>query len=114
MLKKLIDEQNYQKQRISGSLMTILVVVVAILSVVRVFLANWQVESSEILRDLDKKIAEQSTANQALAEKLREKESLIAIENQAKALGYNRNMKLTFLTNEANIAANFQGESLVR
>jgi cell division protein FtsL len=113
-LQKLIAEQDIQRRRTSGSLMTGLVVIVAILSVLRVILANWQVESSETLRDLDNKISEQTTANQTLAEQLREKESLTVIENQAKALGYNQDVKLTFLTSEPNVAMNSQVDSLVR
>lgn len=113
-MQKLIEERYSQRQKASGNLVTILVVIVAILSVLRVFMANWQVGSSQTMRDLDKKIAAQESANQLLAEQLREKGSLTAIENQARALGYNQDVKLTFLTPDPNVAMNSQVQSLVR
>lgn len=113
-MQKLIDEQNIQRRKASGSLLTGLLIVVAVLSILRVVLANWQVESSETLRNLDDKIAAQSAANQSLAEQLREKSSLTALENQARALGYNQDVKLTFLTSDPNVAMNTRVPSLVR
>jgi len=113
-LQKLIDEKNNKRQKATGHLVTILVGLVAFLSVLRVVMANWQVESSQTMRDLDIKISAQATANQTLAEQLREKESLTAIENQARALGYNQDVKLTFLTPDPNVAMNSQVLSTVR
>lgn len=113
-MQKLIAEQNYQKERLSGGVIAVLLAVVIVISVVRVFLANWLVESSERLRSLDLQIAEQTMANQTLSEQLREKKSLTAIENQAKALGYNRTAKLTFISLEPSMAANSQVPTLFR
>lgn len=88
--------------------------VVVLLSIVRVFLANWLVESSETLRDLDRKITQQTTTNQSLAEELREKESLALIESKAKAAGYSPTTKLTFVTVEPGIALQTSGLPLLR
>ncbi len=103
-MQKLVAEQTYQKNRLSSRFVTVLLAVVIVLSIVRVLLANWLVESSETLRSLDSKIAEQTTANQTLGEQLREKKSLTAIENQVKALGYNQTVKLTFLSSDPTVA----------
>lgn len=113
-MQKLIAEQNYQRDRLSSGFVAVLLAGVVVLSVVRVFLANWLVESSETLHNLDSKIAQQTVANQVLAEQLREKKSLTAIENQAKTLGYNKITKLTFISSEPSMAANSQIPSLTR
>lgn len=103
-MQKLIAEQNYRKERLSGSVVVVLLAVVIVLSVMRVFLANWLVESSETLRNLDLQITKQTTANQALAEQLREKKSLTAIESQVEVLGYKPTVRLTFLTSDPTVA----------
>lgn len=113
-MQKLVAEQSYQKERLSGGVVAVLLAVVIVISVVRVFLANWLVGSSEMLRSLDLQIAEQAMANQTLSERLREKKSLTAIENRAKALGYNQTAKLTFISLEPSMAANSQVPTLFR
>ena len=106
-MEKLVSEQKFNKERSSKNFVLILVAVVAILSIVRVFLANWQVESSEILRTMDQRISKQEELNKALAQDLRDRESLVKIESQAKVSGFVPVSKLSFVNSQPRMAANF-------
>lgn len=88
----------------STRLLVCLVTIVASLSILRVFLANWLVESSETMRDLDQKINEQKTQNDKLAETLREKQSITFLEDKAKAAGFIPVPKLSFILPEPHVA----------
>jgi cell division protein FtsL len=103
-MKKLIAEEQASRSKMSGRLIIGLVLVVVLLSVIRVFLANWLVEAGGTLRALDGQIAIQTKENQALAEDLRAKESLSAIEAEATALGFGKITKLTFIVGEPHVA----------
>lgn len=89
----------------SGRFVGLLIAILVLLSVARVVLANWLVESSGILRDLDNQINEQSQVNQKLAESVREKSSLANLENQAKTSGFVTGAKLTFVRTSGNMTA---------
>lgn len=103
-MKKLINEQNLKREKVSGLFLAILLILVATLSVGRVVIANRLVEFSERLRALDKTIVETRDKNQILAESLRAPQSLTVIEDKAKALGFVNSGRLIFLTPAAQVA----------
>lgn len=105
-MEKLITEQKFNKERSSKSFVLVLAAIVAILSVTRVFMANWRVESSETLRTMDQKIVTQTEINKELAQNLRDRESLVKIESQAKASGFVPLSKLSFVKPQPGMAVN--------
>ncbi len=78
-----------------------------VLAIVRVGIANAEVEASEKLKDLDKKIAAVETENQLRAEKIRTKESLVSIETKAANQGFQKTGKYAFVEAAGPVAAAF-------
>ncbi len=106
-MQKLIAEEQNSRNRISRQFMAVLLVAVVLLSIARVFFANWLIESSETLANLDQKIAQLDLENQTLGVALRGKESLSTIESQANYLGFTKQVKLTFILPEPHVAFKF-------
>lgn len=96
-MKKLLAEQDNQKERNSYGLMGALILVVAVLLVVQVVIANRLVEAADKLRDLDEAISAAERQNDTLAEELRGRESLSAISAEALKMGFSKEVKTAYL-----------------
>lgn len=107
-MKKLVAEQNSQREKNNLGLMGVLVFVAVILLVVQVAAANRLVEAADKLRYLDLEISATEKQNDALSEELRGQESLSAISRAAEKMGFSKETKITFLENSTNPVA-FEG-----
>lgn len=97
-MKRLELEQSSHRDRISGFVVAVLIVLVFALSVGRIFAANRLVESSDKLRKMDARIAQLENQNQILAENVRRLKSTAVIEKKARESGFTVNQPFAFLT----------------
>jgi cell division protein FtsL len=97
-MQKIKIEKDLRKERYSGFFVLALIVVVAILSVGRVFVANRLVETSENLRRLDREVSDLEQQNQQLAEEVRLHESAAYVETKAVELGFQENGHYSFIS----------------
>ena len=97
-MKRLELEQSLHRDKISGFIVAILVVLVFALSAGRIFAANRLVESSDKLRKMDAQISQLENQNQILAEDVRHLESTAVIEQKALESGFTVNHHFAFLT----------------
>lgn len=74
------------------------------LAVVRVIIANAEVEAGEKLRNLDKQIAALEEENQLRSEKIRAKESLVSLEQKAAKQGFQKTANYAFIEKAGPVA----------
>lgn len=113
-MQKLIQEQKFKNSRTSTRFLAGLITILVILSIAKVFVANWLVESSETLRHLDRQIDLQSKENQTIAENLRESTALVKIIPIVSQQGFTKSVKISFVLPEKNVALNSPSVSPVR
>lgn len=106
---KLEEEGHFQKN--SRRLVFFLVFLFAGLSVLRIFVANRVVDSSEKMRQLDQKIAILTEENQTLAEKFRSLSSTNLLEQKAIAAGFVKRIGFSFLLPTPGVAFNIHSSS---
>lgn len=99
--------QEFKQNRTSNILVSALVMVVLFLAVVRVVIANVEVDASEKLKNLDKKIAVLEGANQLSSEKLRAKASLVKALKEASRQGFQKTRDYSFVEAIGPVAAVF-------
>lgn len=97
-LQKLIIEKNITREAHASRFLIGLISVAVFLAIIKVILANWLIESSETLRNLDLKIAQHTAKVQSLSENVRDEESLSRIEQKALALGFTSTNNVTFIS----------------
>lgn len=105
-MKKLQQEQMVQKDRFSGLVIMVLVLLVAVLSIGRVFAANRLVEASENLRRLDLEATNLEKENRLLAAEVRLITSGNFLEAKAKELGFVKNSHFAYLSVTPEMAFN--------
>lgn len=105
-MKRLIEEEQRRQDRTSQIFLGGLVALAAVLLVVQVLIANRLVEASDKLRNLDLQIATMEDQNQSLSEGVRTKESLVAISDQAKTLGFLLSGQISYLSAFQPVAMN--------
>lgn len=93
-----------KQDRKSNIIVSALVFLVMTLAVVRVVIANAEVEAGEKLRNLDKQIAILEEQNQLRSEKIRSKESLISLEAKAAKQGFQKTGKYAFVEKSGPVA----------
>lgn len=103
-MKKLEQEQAFKHNRLSGWLFFVLFLVVAVLSIGRVFAANRLVETSESLRVMDSQVQTLEAQNQILSEEVRVKESMAFVENKVSQMGFTATPHYAYLTTPSKVA----------
>ncbi len=105
-MQKLIAEQEERTTKKSKHVMLGLFFVLAILSVVRVVLANRLVEDSGRLHTVDAKIAVLERTNALLSEEVREKSAIVYVESKAIAKGFTQVKTYSYIHPERPVASN--------
>ncbi len=101
MRQKIQPSKNNRKAKL---LLTIIIIFVVILGVAQVFLSNRLATLGEDLEQENLKTESLIAANQLLEQELREKESLIAIADEAKKLGFEKIASVYYLTPQVPVA----------
>ncbi len=105
-MQKLQQEQATRHERLSGVVVLVLFILVALISAGRVFVANRLVETSDSLRRSDLEIARLETENQKLAEEIRVKESISFVEDKVRGLGFTKTNHYAYLAPASEVALN--------
>lgn len=114
-MQKLQQEQVLHHERLSGLVVLVLFIMVALISAGRVFVANRLVETSENLRRYDQEVLQLESQNQKLAEEIRTKESISTIEEKVKELGFVRTDRYAYLASAPEVALNITtGSTILR
>lgn len=110
-LQKLQQEQALHHERLSGVVVLVLFILVALISAGRVFVANRVVETSDSLRRSDQEITRLEQENQRLAEEIRTKESISYIEENVKKLGFTKTSHYAYLAPASEVALKISSEA---
>ena len=108
-MKKLIEEQNIEREGKSKGVVLALLAVAFFLLATQVFIANALVEATDRLRVLDRETAELESKNETMAEEVRSRESLTSLEDQARMAGFVKTDKVIFLEKNASPVAFREG-----
>lgn len=111
-MQKLIAEQEQRTTKKSKHMVLGLFLVLAILSVIRVALANRLVEDSSTLHTVDVKIAALEKENTLLAQEVREKSAIVLVEDKAEEKGFSKVKTYSYIHPEQPVAINTVMSSL--
>lgn len=113
-MKKLIIEENLNKNKLSKRILICVVCFLGFLAVGRVLLANWLLEKSVGIEDLDKKISNLSLENDKIREELRMKQSLEILSQESIKSGFVAKGKISYMIAPPTVAFFSNSESLLR
>lgn len=96
-MKKLIEERNSNREKMSKGFVGLLVGILAFLMIFQVVISNRLVETADRLKSLDTEIDKIEKDNFVLAQDIREQGSLAKAEDQAIASGFVRSNNISFV-----------------
>jgi len=104
-MKKLQDQQTAEKNKRGGLLVGFVIVMLIITAGAKIIVANRMVEASDQLNHLDLERQQLLSENETLSQRLAAQESLVALKEQAKNLGFVPATKVTFIQPSIAIAS---------
>jgi len=103
-MDKLNLQREIQHNQFSKKMGGILFLVFAVLSVIRVVVANRLVDDSSKLRGIDNKISAVEKENYVLASELRDQSSITLLENKAGQIGFVKTKTFSYVTADKPVA----------